>query len=94
MDQIVVLRRMWWRWWWPNCATLCPTLCHIVVVVVARSSLIKSLSLLLISLTPKTVGSLGRMVAMVTLVGEYYDTGDTRGDVDELGMDSLSSDIS
>ena len=39
-----------------------------VVMVVARSSLIKSLSLLLISLTPKTVGSLGRMVAMVTLV--------------------------
>ena len=64
MDQIVVLRRMWWWWWWPDCATLC----HIVVVVVARSSLIKSLSLLLISLTPKTVGSLGRMVAMVTLV--------------------------
>ena len=50
----------------------------VVVVVVARSSLIKSLSLLLISLTPKTVGSLGRMVAMVTLVGEYDDTGDTR----------------
>ena len=50
----------------------------VVVMVVARSSLIKSLSLLLISLTPKTVGSLGRMVAMVTLVGEYDDTGDTR----------------
>ena len=66
----------------------------VVVMVVARSSLIKSLSLLLISLTPKTVGSLGRMVAMVTLVGEYYDTVDTRGGVDELGKNSLSSDIS
>ena len=50
----------------------------VVVMVVARSPLIKSLSLLLISLTPKTVGALGRMVAMVTLVGEYDDTGDTR----------------